>query len=154
MLVVEDGNRPAVLLEDVDHLLEKVITRIKHLAQLVAGIFAVLADTEDRVDREFVSAAAERLGNRRVDLETEFLSPAFAQIVVGSLVDVGGHDLQPGFVPCSVHGVTNEKSVAHVLSMALEPEFGGDDGQFLSLGVGPLRGRTNSQTPRTKSIAI
>src|SRR5207302_8988683 len=45
---------------------------------------------------------------------------------------------------CSVHGVAAKKSVAHVLRVTLEPELGGDDGQFLSRGVGPLRGRTNS----------
>jgi len=52
VLVVEYRHRPAVLLEDVGHLLEELVARTELLAELVGRIVAVLADDKDGIDRD------------------------------------------------------------------------------------------------------
>ena len=71
MLVVENRDRAAVVLEDLGGLAEELVARIEDLPLVVAGIIAVFADDQDGVDGQFVAAAAERLGNRGIDLEAE-----------------------------------------------------------------------------------
>ncbi len=53
VLVVEDGNAVAALLEDVDDLGEELVPRIERLPLFIARIIAVFADQQDAVDGEF-----------------------------------------------------------------------------------------------------
>ena len=76
VLVVVDRNGAAVLFEDLDALLEEFVARIEDLALLVARIVAVLADDQHGIDGQFVAAAAQRLGDGRIDLEAELLARA------------------------------------------------------------------------------
>ena len=52
MLVVENGCGAARLLEDSDHLLEPLVARIKSLAFFIAGVFPMLSDDHNPVDRQ------------------------------------------------------------------------------------------------------
>ena len=63
VLVVVYRDGAAVLFKDLHDFLEELVARIELLALLVTRIIAVLADHQDGVDREFVAAAAERLGD-------------------------------------------------------------------------------------------
>ena len=58
VLVVEDGHRSAILLEDLHDLLEEFVAGIERLSQFVDRILPVLADQEHRVHVQLVPAAA------------------------------------------------------------------------------------------------
>ena len=75
MLVIENRDGPAVLLENPGCLAKELIAWIKDLPLFVPGIIAVFADDQYGVDGQFLAAAAERLGNRRIDLEAKIASP-------------------------------------------------------------------------------
>ena len=92
----------------------------------------MLADDKHGIDGKVVAAAAQRLGDTRINLETELLGPLPAQVAFGVLIDVHRHHVEPRLVPFPLVRIANEEPIAHMLAVALQAEFGGDDGHLFS----------------------
>lgn len=131
MLVVEQRGGALVLLEHLDHLFEELVPRVLDLPDLVLLVLAVLADDEDRIDRECLAAAPQRLRNGGVDLESELLRPVGTQVVLRDLIDVGGHDLDVRAVPLPLDRVAVEEPLGHVPGVTAVRPDGGDDRELL-----------------------
>ena len=127
MLVVVDGDRSAVGLEDGDALLEELVAGIELLPLVVAGILSVLGDDENGIHGKLRSAATEGLCDGGVDLESEFSGPVGTLIVLGSLVDVEGYDTGVWSVPDSLARPTDQKTVGEVLGVREVAVDGRDD---------------------------
>lgn len=91
VFVVEHGNRPAALLEHVDHLLEKPVSRIQFLALAVPRIIAVFGDDQHGVHVEFSRSARQSFGDGWIDARVVPALPVPAQIIVGKLVHIQRH---------------------------------------------------------------
>ncbi len=58
------GCCPAVLLENLDNLLEELVARILRLAKFVDRVLAMFADHQHGIDGQFIAAATKRFGDR------------------------------------------------------------------------------------------
>ena len=89
----------------------------------------MLADDQHGVDGQLIPAAAQRLGDGRVDREAELLGPLAAQIVFGPLIDVGRDDVEGRAMPAALDRIADEKPLGHVPGVRVIAPLGGDDGQ-------------------------
>jgi hypothetical protein len=136
MLVVEDRRRAAILAEHIGNLAKELMPRVLLLAELVDRVIAVLADHQHRIDRQFIAAAAQRLGDGGIACEAELLRPAAAQIPFRFLIDVGCNDLQFRLSPFPFEWITHQEPLGHVPGVAaIGPDIG-DDRQPLAAFIG------------------
>ena len=116
VLVVEERNRHAVLLEHLDALLDELVSRIELLPLLVSRVLPVLSDDQDGVHGELAAAAAQRLRDRGIHRKPELLGPRRALVAVRLLVHVERHDLHvrlvPGAVPADIPPGTGRRCAA------------------------------------------
>ena len=128
MLVVVERNGNTVFLEHVDALLHEVVPRIEHLPLLVSRVLAVFSDDQNRVHGEPAATAPQRLGNRRVHRESEFLCPGRALVSLRLLVDVERHHLHVRLVPRPVPRISHQEPVPDVLRVRQVAIHRRDDG--------------------------
>ena len=145
VLVVEDGDRSAVLLEDLHDLLEEFVAGIECLPQFVDRILPVLADQEHPIHVQLVPAAAQRFGDGGVEGEAEFLRAGAAQVILRELVHVGRYQLEGGPVPPPLHGISHQEALPHVPGVGRVPPLGGHHGQPPGLGGLSPKQRWNRQ---------
>src|SRR5262245_33477862 len=157
MLVVKDGCRPAVLLEDLDHLLEELVAWVFLLPDLVVRVIAVLTDDQDSVYREPVRATAQGLGNRGIDREPGILRSLPAQVVLWELIHVGGNHVERRTVPLALDRVACQEPFAHVPGMGPIPPLGGHNRHLLASFFRLLAGhggtRDEARCPRTQEAS-
>ena len=92
----------------------------------------MLADDEDRIDGQPVAAAAQGLGDGRIDRKAELFGPLAAQVVVGLLVDIDRDDFKFRLVPFTFERKAHEEAFAHVPGVRMVAPFGGHDGHLLA----------------------
>ena len=117
MLVIEDRNRAPVLAKDVGHLLEELIARILRLLEFALRIIAVLADDQHGVNCEFVSAATQRLSDRRIDGKSKLLGTLAAQVILRLLIDIRRDHIQRWPMPATIDRIADQKPLGHMPSM-------------------------------------
>src|SRR5262249_19220909 len=89
---------------------------------------------------ELLRAAAQRLGDGGVDGEAGLLRALLAEVVLRKLIDVGGHDVEGGFVPAALDRIAGDEALGHVPGVRALAPFGGDDGQLLPRALFRLLG--------------
>ena len=63
MFVIEHGHASSICAEHLDDFLKELVARVELLSEFVGFIFAVLADQQHGVDRQFVAATAQGFGD-------------------------------------------------------------------------------------------
>src|SRR5262249_61987316 len=111
-VVAEERGRAAVAGEHLGRLLEQLIAWVLDLAELVAGVLAVFADQEHRIDRELVPSAPQRRRDAGIDGEPELFFPGSAQVAVRGLIDIRGDDLDRRAVPPPPYPLAAAKPLA------------------------------------------
>ena len=125
VLVVEDRHTATAFAEHPDDLLKELIPRIEPLPLLVGGVVAVFADQQHPVNVQAASAAAQRLGNRRIDFHLREVScPFAAEFSIRLLVGVDRHQFDVGDVVSTVPTVPVQVAVEDVLRVRVTAEFG------------------------------
>ena len=142
MFVIEDRNRSAVFAKDIGRLFEEFVARVLLLTDRVDRIIAVLADDQDRIDGQFVTAATHRFGDRLEDREAKFFGSFEAQITFRMLIDIRGDDIERRVMPATLLGIPDKEPLRHVPRVRPVPPLGRDDREaFAFLGGSLLRTR-------------
>ena len=110
MLVVENRDGPAIVLENPGCLAKELVAGIENLPLLILGVVAVFADDQHGVNGQFVAAAPERLGNRGIDLETKIASAGALWSSFGLLVDIKCDDVDRRPMPFAFPGITDQET--------------------------------------------
>ena len=132
LLVVEDRCGAAILLKNLNDFLEVFVARVLDLVQLIARVFAVLANDQNGIHCEFIAATTEGFGDGGVNLEAELFRAAAAQIVFSNLIDISRHNLEGWVMPLSFDGIAVQEPLGHVPGVAaVEPDIG-DHCKFLA----------------------
>src|SRR5436190_3435927 len=111
MLVIENGHAMSAAFEDLDHLFEEFVARVKYLSLFILRVVAVLADNHHAVDRE--TACAERDGIRDAgeDGDVVTFGATAGEIAVWKLIDVERHEIGRGRPPFSTPGVSQRQAI-------------------------------------------
>ena len=140
MFVVEHRNRLAGAPERVRDLKEEFETRIELLLLVVEWVVAVLADQQNAVHGEVVSAKRQRLMGRAKDGYVVSLLPLTADVALALLVRKDRHDVgtRPGRLGVEV---VSEEVAAEDRPRVRRaaPQHGCDRGKLLGFGAGHRR---------------
>ena len=149
VLVVENGHRSAILLEDLHDLLEEFVAGIEGLSQFVDRILPVLPDQKHPIHVQLVPAAAQGFGDSGVDGKAELLRAGAAQVILRELVHVGRYQLEGRPMPPSLHGISHQEALPHVPGVGRVPPLGGHHGQPPGLGsLSPKQGGNRQAAPQ------
>ena len=136
MLVVEHRHDAAVLLEDLDDIVEETLPWILALAFLVHLVIAVFGDRENRVDGERVASSPQGLANRRINRDVQRFRDLARHILGGELVDVKGHDVHAGIGFLAVEKIRAEEILENHVTMAAIGPLGDHRGNLEALTLG------------------
>jgi hypothetical protein len=113
----------------------------------------MLADDENGIDGDLLPAGTERLGNCRVDLESELRGALGAEVPFRFLIDVRGDDIERGMMPAAVEGIAVEEPLSHMPGVRMVSPLGGDDRHFLSRSLfGRLQCRNRARSTPHPSL--
>ena len=94
MFVGEHRHGSLIATKDIHHLFHQLVAWVEFLAFFVPRIVTVFADNQDGIDRQLVSAQAERFANRWIDLELMLLGQSSTQVIRGYLVGIHRNHLR------------------------------------------------------------
>ena len=117
MFIVEYGNSSPVLLEYLDGLLKEFESRILDLTFFVDRVLAMFSNNDDSIDSQFTAAAAQRFGDRRIYCEPVLCRTLSTQVAFRLLVCIQRDHFDRGTMPPTMTRISDEKSVAHMLSV-------------------------------------
>src|SRR5262245_52367295 len=117
MLVRKQRHRASALPENLNDLLEQLITRIELLAHLVGRIIAVFPDQQHGIDAQLITLKRESVRDGWVNLEIVFGRKISTHVVFSDLVGIHRDDSSTQLDPNIVGCVSLEDAAAYDVGM-------------------------------------
>ena len=132
VLVVEDGDSAAAVLDHAGDLVEEPLAGVSLLTDPVERVCAVFADRQHGIDGQSLSALAEGLGDGRLDLDPVVAGHPPRHIDLGELVDIHRHHAEflAGIHAASAEEVRLEEVLEDHVGVRPMPEAGQDGGDL------------------------
>jgi len=131
VLVTEHRHRRAGFAKDFRDPLDDAMSRIELLTAAVKRVAAMLADEQNRVDREIISAEGHCFADRRENREAILPAERAAHVFDRDLVSEHRDDLRARLDALPVRGIAVEQSPDDDVGVGLFAVFGDDGGDAL-----------------------
>ena len=134
MLVVEDRDGPSGGRHHAADLLHEEFTGKQLLLFFVPGVIAMLTDQQHTIHRQFLSAQCQRFDDAGIDRHLVLRSDRQAHVLVGYLVDVHRHEVDPRLEESFVRREPLEELRDCYVRVRMGEVFSDDSGDLFAVG--------------------